>query len=58
MTGSKSKIIHLPLPEDDPVQRKPDITRAQNFLNNWEPTISLEEGLQKTIAYFSKLLNE
>lgn len=58
MTGSKSKIIHMSLPEDDPVKRKPDITRAKEGLNDWEPIISLDKGLQKTIAYFSNLLNE
>ncbi|MDQ8183745.1 SDR family oxidoreductase [Pelagicoccus sp. SDUM812005] len=51
LTGSKSKIIHKPLPSDDPKQRKPDITLAKKHLN-WEPTISLSDGLQKTIEYF------
>jgi len=58
MTGSTSKIIHMSLPEDDPVKRKPDITRAMEGLNDWEPIISLDKGLEKTIAYFSNLLNE
>jgi len=51
MTGSTSKIIYLPLPEDDPKVRKPDITRARTLLG-WEPKVSLEEGLSKTIDYF------
>jgi len=54
LTGSKSKIVHEPLPIDDPKQRKPDITKAREILK-WEPTISLEEGLKPTIAYFEKL---
>jgi UDP-glucuronate decarboxylase len=52
LTGSKSKIIHLPLPEDDPTQRKPDITLAKMLLNNWEPKFDLNEGLIKTVNYF------
>lgn len=55
LTGSKSKIIHKPLPSDDPLQRKPDITLAKEKLA-WEPTIQLEEGLKKTIAYFETIL--
>ncbi len=55
LTNSKSKIIHLPLPSDDPLQRKPDITLAQNVLN-WNPTIQLEQGIQKTIDYFNKII--
>ncbi len=51
LTGSKSKLIFEPLPQDDPKQRKPDITLAQNHLG-WEPKIALEEGLKKTISYF------
>jgi dTDP-glucose 4,6-dehydratase len=51
MTGSKSQIVYQPLPEDDPKVRKPDITRARTLLG-WEPTVSLEEGLGKTIDYF------
>jgi UDP-glucuronate decarboxylase len=53
LTNSKSKIIHLSLPEDDPKQRKPDISLAKNKLE-WEPTIQLETGLLKTINYFSQ----
>lgn len=57
LTNSKSKIVFMPLPEDDPIQRKPDITLAKKILNNWQPKISLEEGLIKTIEYFRKKLN-
>lgn len=56
-TGSKSKIVHAPLPEDDPQQRQPDITEARRVLD-WEPTVPLDEGLKPTIAYFDKLLSE
>jgi dTDP-glucose 4,6-dehydratase len=51
MTGSTSRIIYKPLPEDDPKVRQPDITRARTLLQ-WEPRVSLEEGLGKTIDYF------
>ncbi len=57
LTGSKSEIIYQPLPQDDPLQRKPDITLAKKVLD-WEPKIKLEEGLKKTIAYFDQLLKE
>ena len=50
-TGSKSKIVYKPLPQDDPKQRQPDITRAKKLLG-WAPKIDLEEGLQRTIEYF------
>ena len=50
MTGSRSRIIYKPLPEDDPKVRQPDITRARTLLG-WEPKVSLEEGLSKTIEY-------
>jgi len=56
LTGSKSKIVYLPLPQDDPVQRQPDISLAKEKLNNWTPKIQLEEGLLKTIEYFKKIL--
>ena len=56
LIDSKSKIIYLPLPADDPMQRKPDITLAQKELNGWEPKTQLEEGLQQTIAYFKSKL--
>jgi UDP-glucuronate decarboxylase len=55
LTGSRSKIVHRPLPQDDPKQRQPDISEAQRLLN-WRPTISLRAGLEPTIAYFEKLL--
>lgn len=56
LTGSKSKIVYKPLPEDDPRQRQPDISLAKKELD-WEPKIQLDEGLVKTIDYFKKLLN-
>ncbi len=52
LVGGKSKIVYRPLPADDPKQRRPDITLAQKYLNNWAPTVQLEEGLGRTIAYF------
>lgn len=54
-TGSKSKLIHLPLPQDDPKQRRPDITLAQQLLG-WTLTVPLDQGLEKTIAYFKRTL--
>lgn len=54
LTNSKSKIVYLPLPQDDPTQRKPDISLAKQKLN-WEPSIKLEEGLVKTIDYFKNI---
>ncbi len=57
LTGSRSKIKREPLPEDDPVQRRPDITMAREVLG-WKPQVGLEEGLKKTIAYFDALLKE
>lgn len=57
MTGSKSKLIFEDLPQDDPKQRRPDITQAQNVLK-WEPTVNLEDGLQRTIDYFKNLMPE
>ena len=50
-TGSRSRIVFKPLPQDDPKQRRPDITRARNMLH-WEPKVPLKEGLKKTIEYF------
>lgn len=55
LIGSKSAIVYKPLPADDPKQRRPDITSAQKVLG-WQPHISLEEGLSKTIPYFKNLL--
>jgi UDP-glucuronate decarboxylase len=55
MTGSRAKIIFKPLPQDDPAQRKPDIRLARETLG-WQPKIPLEEGIEKTIAYFRKVL--
>ena len=55
--GSKSEIVRKPLPADDPVQRRPDITLAKNHLG-WEPKIQLDKGLKRTIAYFDRLLSE
>ena len=55
LTGSKSKIIYMPLPQDDPTQRKPVIDLAKKELG-WEPTIPLEEGLKKTIEYFKSVI--
>ncbi len=58
ITGSKSKIIHLPLPADDPTQRKPDISLAQEKLQDWKPSVDLQTGLEKTIEYFDNLIKE
>ena len=57
ITGSKSKLVKKPLPDDDPKQRQPDITLAGKLLG-WRPTVELAEGLQSTIAYFDTLLRE
>jgi len=55
LTGSRSRIVHRPLPENDPRQRRPDISRAQELLS-WTPRTPLEQGLERTVAYFDKLL--
>jgi UDP-glucuronate decarboxylase len=55
LTGSKSNMVHKPLPQDDPRQRQPDISRAAEQLN-WAPKVALRDGLTKTIAYFDGLL--
>ncbi|MEL7030802.1 MAG: UDP-glucuronic acid decarboxylase family protein [Pseudomonadota bacterium] len=57
LTGSGSKMVHEPLPQDDPKQRQPNITRAKEQLD-WEPEIALRDGLTKTIGYFDGLLKE
>lgn len=57
LTGSKSKIIFKPLPQDDPLQRRPDITLAKEMLH-WEPSIDVEKGLNKTIEYFRSILEK
>ena len=57
MTGSSSRIVHKPLPQDDPLQRKPDISLAKSALD-WEPSVSLDDGLKETIEYFRQLISE
>jgi UDP-glucuronate decarboxylase len=57
MTGSRSHIVHRPLPENDPRQRRPDISRAQELLS-WTPSTPLREGLERTIAYFEQMLTQ
>jgi UDP-glucuronate decarboxylase len=57
LTGSRSRVVHRPLPEDDPRQRQPDISRANDLLS-WRPKASLREGLSRTIAYFEALLSD
>ncbi|WP_424930559.1 UDP-glucuronic acid decarboxylase family protein [Amaricoccus tamworthensis] len=55
LTGSRSEIVYRPLPENDPIQRQPDISKAKDLLD-WKPTVQLEEGLSRTIAYFEVVL--
>ena len=57
LTGSKSQLVRMPLPADDPKQRRPDISLAREKLGGWEPKTQLDEGLHKTIAYFDQLLS-
>jgi len=57
LTGSRSRIVHRPRPEDDPEQRRPDISRAQELLD-WKPRTTLKNGLAHTIAYFDQLLSD
>jgi dTDP-glucose 4,6-dehydratase len=54
LTGTRSSIVFRPLPEDDPRQRRPDISKAQTLLG-WEPKVSLDEGLRPTIDYFRQV---
>jgi UDP-glucuronate decarboxylase len=56
LTGSKSNIVYLPLPADDPLQRQPGISLAKKELNGWSPVVALEEGLNYTIQYFKEKL--
>jgi UDP-glucuronate decarboxylase len=56
ITGSGSRIVHKPLPSDDPTRRRPDITRAKETLG-WEPTVPLRMGIERTIAFFDRLLS-
>jgi UDP-glucuronate decarboxylase len=56
MTGARSKIVHMPLPSDDPKQRQPDIRLARERLG-WEPHIQLREGLERTVGYFRGLMD-
>ncbi|MDA9640218.1 SDR family oxidoreductase [Flavobacteriaceae bacterium] len=58
LTKSKSKIVYMPLPQDDPTQRQPDISLAFKELNGWKPKIDLDEGLQKTIDYFTRKIKK
>ena len=57
LTGSRSKIVRLPLPSDDPKQRRPDVSKARKLLD-WQATTPLREGLARTIDYFDRLLKE
>lgn len=58
MTGSRSKLQFLPLPADDPKQRRPDITLASECLRGWRPVVTLDEGLEKTIEYFRRIIEK
>jgi nucleoside-diphosphate-sugar epimerase len=55
LTGSLSKSVHRPLPDDDPMQRRPDITKARELLG-WEPNVDLRDGLQRTIEWFQRVI--
>jgi UDP-glucuronate decarboxylase len=57
LTGSRSRIVHRPKPEDDPRQRRPDISKAHDLLG-WQPRTPLKEGLIQTIAYFEEMLKD
>ena len=56
LTGSKSKLVYKPMPQDDPKQRKPDISMAFEKLDGWKPKLELNEGLIKTISYFENII--
>jgi UDP-glucuronate decarboxylase len=56
LTGASSKLVFKPLPADDPMQRKPDIGRAQKMLGGWDPKVQLQAGLQQTIDHFNERL--
>jgi UDP-glucuronate decarboxylase len=56
LTGAPSKLVFQPLPADDPMQRKPNIGRAQEMLGGWDPKVQLQAGLQQTIDYFNERL--
>jgi UDP-glucuronate decarboxylase len=58
LTGTRSRIIFKPLPSDDPMRRRPDISKARALLGGWEPKVELRVGLQRTIEYFDKLLEK
>lgn len=57
LTGSRSELVFRPLPQDDPTQRQPDITKARSILD-WEPKVGLEDGLKETISYFKKVVGQ
>jgi len=57
LTGTRSRVVYKPLPVDDPIQRCPDISQASALLD-WKPRTQLRSGLQRTIAYFDRLLSE
>jgi len=56
LVGGKSKLVHKPLPQDDPKQRKPVIELAKDKLNGWQPKVNLDDGLKETVAYFRKVV--
>lgn len=58
LVGSSSRVVHEALPQDDPRRRCPDIRLAERELGGWHPTVTLEEGLKRTIAYFDQLMTE
>jgi UDP-glucuronate decarboxylase len=58
MSGSRSAIVHAPLPKDDPVRRNPNIGRAQQLLGGWTPVVPLEQGIAATIAYFKGVVGQ